>query len=88
VYGGVSCQGRIKGNECGISLLPPVRLSRSCGEPPFFLEQWASENAHHSLSKKTKFSCSSQDCQNDAKSPSRVSSRFKSGNVVSPEVNS
>ena len=23
MYGGVSCQGRIRGNQCGISLLPP-----------------------------------------------------------------
>jgi hypothetical protein len=37
VYRGVSCQGRIKGTQCGISLLLPVRLSRLRGESQNFL---------------------------------------------------
>ena len=53
MYGGASCQGRIKGNPCGIAVLPPTRLSRSWGEPPFSLERSIERKAHSSNVLKT-----------------------------------
>src|ERR1700734_4513411 len=63
LYGGLSCQGRIKENQCGISLRPPVSLSRSCGEPHFPRSSGHPRMLTTLCPKKPEFSCSSQDCQ-------------------------